>query len=177
MNMNKPRISIIVAMDEQRGIGKDNGLLWHIPEELKHFKEITMGHPIIMGRKTYESIGRPLPGRTNIVITRDGNYQALGCVVVNSLEEAIKEAGKVESRINPPAGGQESRKEIFITGGGQIFASALPLVDKLYITIVEGNFQATVFFPEYEHIFKKKMFESKWQKFSGFRFKFIELEK
>lgn len=163
----KKKISIIVAMDSKRGIGKDNGLLWNIPEELKRFREITMGHPIIMGRKTHESIGRPLPGRANIVITRDPNFKAEGCIVVNTLEEAIEKA-KTE----------EGSEEIFIIGGGQIYEQAMDsgVVDKLYVTEVEGDFGATVFFPEFENTFNKKVLESETQESSGYRYKFIELE-
>lgn len=164
--MKKPKISIIVAMDIKRGIGKDNGLLWHIPEELKHFKEITLGHPIIMGRKTFESIGRALPGRTNIIITRDLGFKTEGCVVVNSLGEALRLAQ-----------GKPGDEEIFIIGGGQIFEQALNLADKLYVTQVEGDFNATVFFPEYEYIFKKVVYKSELQESSGHKFKFLELVK
>ncbi len=177
--MNKPTISIIVAMDLKRGIGKNNGLLWHIPEELKHFREITTGHPIIMGRKTYESIGKPLPNRTNIVITRDTKFKAVGVVIVNSLDDALN-----TTKFHPGGGTDE---EIFIIGGGQIYKQAIEsgLVDKLYITIVHQEFpEATVFFPEYEHLFTKIISE-KYIKAEGtkdgkpeiFRIKFLELVK
>jgi dihydrofolate reductase len=139
-------ISIIVAIDDRRGIGAKNRLLWRLKKDLAHFKQITLGHPIIMGRKTHQSIGRALPGRTNIVITRDQNYSASGCQVVHSLAEAIRFA---QSR--PGAG------EIFIIGGGEVFKQALEqnLVDKLYLTKVKGDFNAEIFFPEYESIFTK----------------------
>ncbi len=170
--MNKPKISIIVAITTNRGIGKNNGLLWHIPEELKRFREITTGHAIIMGRKTYESIGRPLPNRTNIVITRDPDFKAEGCLVVDSIEKAIEEAKKVED------------SELFIIGGGQIYNASLKLADNLYITIVQGDFEPTVFFPEYEHIFTKKVSEGdieadgeKDGTLQTFKIKFLELEK
>lgn len=184
--MGKPRISIIVAMDESRGIGKRNALLWHIPEELKHFKEITIGHPIIMGRKTFESIGRPLRNRTNIVITRDSNFKAEGCEVVHSLKQAIDVASKSQNFDD---------RRIFVIGGGQIFEQALEMgvVDKLYVTLVDGSFDATVFFPEYEHLFTKKVFEkeikaegtrfdrearqAKDRNPKTFKIKFLELEK
>ena len=144
-------ISIIVATGKNREIGKKNGLLWHIPEELKHFKQLTMGHPIIMGRKTYESIGRPLPGRTNIVITRhsiSGMEQSVlepqNLLWVNSLKQALKLAKK-----------QPGGEEIFIIGGASVFEQALPLADKLYLTLVNAEFpDADAFFPDYSK-FKK----------------------
>lgn len=132
-----PKISIICAMSENRAIGKDNKLLWHIPEDLKFFREKTLNHPIIMGRKTFESIGKALPKRTNIVITRDAEYQADGVSVVGSLEEALSFAKKEET------------EEIFIIGGGQIYKEAMEYADTLYLTIIKGNFDADTFFPEY----------------------------
>src|SRR5260370_18106195 len=108
-----PKISLIVAMDEKRGIGKNNQLMWHIPGELPRFKQINMGQCILMGRKTYASIGRILPGRTNIIITRDTSFQVAGAVIVHSLDEALEIAKK------------EDKETIFIIGGGQIFKEAL----------------------------------------------------
>src|ERR1700730_5600347 len=107
-------ISAIVAMSENRVIGQNNQLPWHLPADLKHFKELTTGHPIIMGRKTYASIGKPLPNRTNIVITRDEQFKAPGCVLVHSLAAAIKAAA------------QEDTEEMFIIGGADIFRQSLP---------------------------------------------------
>lgn len=156
-------ISIIVAIDDKRGIGAKNRLLWHISKDFAHFKTITLGHPIIMGRKTHESIGRALPGRINIIVTRDRNYRAEGCVVVNSLAEAIKAAG---------AG------EIFIIGGGEIYKQAMEqnLVDKLYLTKVKGDFNAEIFFPEYEHIFNK-VITSRSDLEGDYQLEFLELER
>lgn len=136
-------VSIIVAHDDNLGIGRNNQLLWHISDDLKRFKKLTLNHPIIMGRKTYESIGRPLPGRTNIVITRNKELKIEGCRITNSLDEAIKLAK------------EEDNEEIFIIGGGEIYKQALPLTDKLYITKVEGNYNADVFFPDYLQEFTK----------------------
>lgn len=163
--MRKPKISIIVATTKDRLIGntKTNDLLWHIPEELKRFKQITIGHPIIMGRKTFESIGRVLPHRTNIIITRDTNFLVPQAVVVHSLDEAIQRAATIDAN------------EVFIIGGGQIFEQALPLTDKLYLTIVEGNFRGDVYFPDYS-IFNKIIFQQK-QESDGYRYTFYELEK
>src|SRR3989344_2212812 len=127
-------INIIAALDEKRGIGKNGKIPWHISEDFKRFKKITMGHPIIMGRKTYESIGRILPGRTNIVITQNPDYkiqdsatqgQALRGYVVNSLEEAVEIAKKIEKESTPLRQGSEGQGEIFIICGGQIFKEAI----------------------------------------------------
>lgn len=160
------KISIIVATGRNREIGAKNKLLWKIPEELKRFKEITTGHPIIMGRKTHESIGRILPNRTNIIVTRDTAYDVDGAVVVHSLEEAL-EKGK----------GSEGSEEIFVIGGGEIFEQALPLADKLYVTLVDAEFpEADSFFPEYKDKFNKKVFELDQQS-AGYKYKFLELEK
>lgn len=128
-------ISIIVATAEGGVIGKDGGLPWHLPADLAHFKKITTGHPIIMGRKTHESIGRPLPGRTNIVISRSPSYRAEGCSTATSLDEAIKIAASSE-------GGQES----FIIGGASVYEEALTLADKIYLTRVDARIDGDRFF-------------------------------
>ena len=159
-------ISIIVALDDKRGIGAKNRMLWRISKDFAHFKTITMGHPVIMGRKTHEAIGRALPGRTNIVITREPDYSASGCEVVHSLDEAIKLAQTKDD------------KEIFIIGGGEIYKQALEqnLVDKLYLTKVSGDFNAEIFFPEYEAIFTKVL-SSKKDSEGDYHLEFVELEK
>lgn len=128
-------ISLIVAHDKNRVIGYENKMPWHLPGELQYFKEQTMGKPMIMGRKTFDSIGRPLPGRRNIVITRNENYQSDGIEVAKSLEEALKLAGNEE--------------EVMIIGGEQIFKLALPIADRLYITHIEHDFNGDTFFPTY----------------------------
>lgn len=167
-------VSIIVAIaGKKRVIGKKGALPWHIPEELKRFKEITMGHPIIMGRKTHESIGKVLPGRTNIVITREPNYKALGCIVVYSLDEALRQVYTERSR---SAQGKPGYDEVFIIGGGQIYSEALPLVDKLYLTYIDKEIEGDVFFPDYSD-FNKVVYESNWQEHGGFKYKFLELER
>lgn len=130
-------VSLIAALGNNRALGYKNKLPWHIPADLKRFKALTTGHPIIMGRKTYESIGRPLPNRTNIVITRDKNLAIQGCVVCGSLEEAVKKALAVAS------------EEIFVIGGGQIYEQALPLVTKMYLTFVDAAPDGDAFFPVY----------------------------
>lgn len=129
-------LSIIVAMTKDRVIGKDNQLPWHLSEDLKRFKKITMGHPIIMGRKTYDSIGRSLPGRENIVITRNPSYQAEGVTVVHSLDEAIAR--------------RSAEEELFVIGGAKIYQVAFPLVNRMYITFIEKPFEGDTFFPEFE---------------------------
>jgi len=161
--MHKPTVSIIVAMDEKRGIGKDNALMWRIPGELKRFKEITLGHPVIMGRKTFESIGRVLVGRKNIVITRNSGYSIEGAAVVPSLEAALETAFKEET------------KELFIIGGGQIFEQAMPLTNRLYLTLVKGDFAADVFFPDYSD-FQQVISEQK-MKTDEFEYKYLTVEK
>lgn len=151
-------ISIIAAIGPNRELGKDNKLLWNIPEDLARFKKITLGHPVIMGRKTYQSIGKPLPNRLNIIVTRDKKYPAPPKVLIcNSLEEAITTAKKSDTT------------EIFIIGGASIYSQALPLADKLYLTVVEarlparqGTFAADAFFPDYS-AFKKVIFAEKHQ--------------
>lgn len=160
-------ISIIVALDDKRGIGAKNRMLWKIKKDFAHFKKITMGHPIIMGRKTHESIGRALPGRSNIVITRDENYSTPGWNIAHSLKGAIALAKT-----------QPGAKEIFIIGGGEIFRQALEqnLVDKLYLTKVAGDFKAEIFFPEYEKIFTKKL-SSRTVLEGDYQLEFLELEK
>ena len=158
-------VSIIVALDDKLGIGAKNRMLWHLKKDFAHFKAVTMNHPIIMGRKTHESIGRVLQGRTNIVITRDKNYSTPGSHVVNSLEAALKTA-KAEAG------------EIFIIGGGEIFKQALEqnVVDKLYVTKVKGDFNAEIFFPKYAHIFTK-VITSRSDLEGDYQLEFLELEK
>jgi len=164
--VSKPRISLIAAVAEYRAIGKDNQMLWHIPEDLEYFRKTTKGYPVIMGRKTFESIGQALPGRTNIIITRDKSYKAKDCLIVNSLEKALKQANK------SPGGD----KEIFIGGGGQIYKQTLPIADRLYLTIVKGNFEADTFFPNYSE-FKKVISKSKPKKSGKYLYSFLVLEK
>ena len=129
-------VSLIVAMDEKGGIGIDNRLPWHLSADLKRFKALTMGHHIIMGRKTYESISKPLPGRTNLVVTRDPGYRAAGCLVVHSLDKALQTAK------------ERGEDEVFITGGHQIFAQSVGIADRIYLTQVHAEVRADVYFPE-----------------------------
>lgn len=128
------RISIIVAVGSGGVIGRGGQLPWRLPADLKRFKDITTGHPVVMGRKTYESIGTPLPGRTNIVVTRQKKYQAPGCVVVSSFNEAIQGAG--------------THDELFVVGGAEIYKEALPRAHRIFMTEIGASFSGDAYFPE-----------------------------
>ena len=134
------KFALIVAMSENRTIGINNKLPWYLPNDLKYFKQVTMGKPIIMGRKTFDSIGKPLPGRTNIVITRDPDYQADGVQVVNGIEQALSVAEDI-SLIN-------GHEEVMVIGGAEIYGITLPKADRLYITHVDATVEGDAFFPE-----------------------------
>lgn len=136
-------ITIVVAMGKNREIGVDNQLLWHLPKDLKHFKELTSGHPIIMGRKTYESIGKPLPNRTNIVISRKNDWFEEGILIVGSIKEALKFAKKID-------------ENVFVIGGGTIYEQTIDLADQLEITLVDATLEADTYFPKIdEKIWRK----------------------
>ena len=132
-------VSIIVAMAENGVIGKDGRMPWHISEDLKRFKKLTLGHPVIMGRKTYESIGKPLPGRTNIVITRNPNFSATGVTAVSSFYEALNVAGQ-----------SAGNDEIFVIGGAEIYTLALPTAKRIYLTRVHGDFAGDTRLPLFD---------------------------
>jgi dihydrofolate reductase len=136
-------ISLIVAMDQQRGIGRLGGLPWHLSTDLKRFKALTMGHHLILGRKTHESIGRPLPGRVCIVLSRAPDYRPDGCQVARSLEQALEMAR------------QAGESEAFVIGGGQIFAQALDVAERIYLTRVHAVTDCDTFFPAFD--------EGRWQ--------------
>ena len=131
-----PRVSLVVAMAKNRVIGANNAVPWHLPAELKLFKSITMGHHIVMGRKTWESIGRLLPGRTTVVVTRQPGYSVPGAIVVNSLENALAACGADD--------------EAFVIGGAELFAAALPVADRIYLTLVEADVAGDVRMPEFD---------------------------
>lgn len=144
----KPRVSIIAAIGKNRELGKNNELIWHISEDLKRVKKLTTGHPIIMGRRTYDSIGKPLPDRTNIVVSERTNHID-GCVVKSSLHDAVEYAKSIED------------EEIFIFGGSSIYAASLLFIDRLYLTIINAEEpDADVFFPDYS-MFTKVIEEKK----------------
>lgn len=141
---------MIVAAAQNRVIGRENALPWYLPNDLKYFKQTTLGKPIIMGRKTYESIGKPLPGRTNIVITRQEDYQPEGVKVVHSVEEARDLAENVCLI--------DGQTEAMIMGGAEIYTLALPHADRLYLTEVHADVEGDAYFPEYD--------KSEWQEVS-----------
>lgn len=130
------KISIIVAVDENILIGKRNSLPWYIPADLKHFKETTMGHHILFGQTTHESIGRPLPGRTNVVLSNDKNFKSEGCVIVHTPDDAVNFAKKA------------GESELFICGGAMIYKTFLPLADRIYMTKIHHEFDGDIYFPE-----------------------------
>ena len=129
-------ISIIAGMDKNRLIGQGNRLPWRLPADMKHFRQHTLGKPVLMGRRTFESIGKPLPKRTNIILTRDHNYRADGCIVTHSIEEALKAASGCE--------------EIMIIGGASIYELFLQRADRLYLTYVHACFEGDVYFPAFD---------------------------
>ncbi|PEZ83937.1 MULTISPECIES: dihydrofolate reductase [Bacillaceae] len=139
-------ISLIVAMDQNRVIGKNNELPWHLPADLQYFKKVTMGHPIIMGRKTFESIGRVLPGRENVIVTRNQDFKAEGCVVLHDIEQIKTFADSRD-------------EEVFVIGGAEIFKEILPVTDRLYITEIHETFEGDTFFPVID--------ENQWDKISS----------
>lgn len=153
-------ISIVVVVGKNREIGCDNKLLWKLPKDMQRFKDITMGHTVVMGEKTFESIGRPLPGRKNIVLSLQKDYQAPGCEVRNSLEEFLQEAGEIE-------------EEVFIIGGGTIYDLVLPFTDKLYLTIIDDAPQADTFFADYSDF--KNVVKKEEGVDNGFKYRYLEL--
>jgi dihydrofolate reductase len=158
-------ISLIAALDDNNGIGKANGLPWKIPEDSTYFRTVTTGHPVIMGRKTYESMGRLLPNRQNFIVTREEGFSVDGAVVTHTLEEAVEQANKL---------GDE---EVFIIGGGQIYKEAIEkgLADRLYITKIKGDYGCEVFFPDYAEF--KKIISQKESHDENYTYTFFILEK
>ncbi len=160
----KTIISLIAAINTQtRGIGLKNKLLWKLTGDLPRFKNLTNGHPIIMGRKTYESIGHPLSNRTNIVISKTLKRNDNNIFVCHSLEEALKISA------NSPG-----KEEIFVIGGGQIYTQFLPLADRLYLTLVNGNFEADTFFPDYSDFKKETKKENHFEHDPPFSYVILE---
>lgn len=167
----KTRTSIIAAVGLHRVLGKGNRLLWNIPEDLKRFKALTLGHPCIMGRKTFESIvamlGKPLPGRTNIVLVKpDEDASAIvgaNVVIAHSIPEALQKAHSLDN-------------DVFIIGGAQIYAQALQHADRLCLTLIDDEKEGDAFFPEYEHLFTKKISEEDGE-WGGLKYRWLMLEK
>lgn len=155
-------ISLIAAMDRNGVIGKDNSLPWQLPEDMKRFKELTLGKLVIMGRKTFESIGKPLPNRTNIVITKNKNYKAKGCIVVHSSDQALNAA--------------KGNKEVMIIGGEQIFREFLPIANRMYLTFIDKDFEGDAYFPEYDEREWKEI-RREAHKNQKYRFVFVDLKR
>ena len=163
--IHNTKISMIAALGKNRELGEGNKLIWKIPSDLKRFQDLTSGHPIIMGRKTYESIGRLLPNRTNIIITRDSNYKIKGAIVVNSIQDAFEKAKN-----------QPGSDEAFIIGGAQIYTLGMPFANKLYLTKIDDeNPDADTFFPDYSEFRKIVRREKKEE--NGLKYEFIDLER
>lgn len=158
------RISLIVAMGENQVIGADNRMPWHLPADLKRFRQITMGKPMLMGRKTYESIGRPLPGRKNIILTSNPDYEAPGCVVVHSLEQAFQAA---------------DAEELMVIGGSALYRECLPIAERLYLTQIHREFAGDTFFPEFDRAAWREVAreESEADPDSGLSYSFLVLER
>ncbi|MGH1335756.1 MAG: dihydrofolate reductase [Aureispira sp.] len=167
-------ISIIVGLGHDQVIGKDNDMPWHLSADLRYFAKTTKGHPIIMGRKCYASIGRPLPKRKNIIITRNTAFKAEGCAVVHSLEQALKEAAAYYSTSDT------TEAEVFVIGGGEIYRQALSLADRLYITYIDVKVEGgDVFFPEFDQKQWRTIKEEAHQKDekNAYDYKFVVLER
>lgn len=156
-------LSIIVAMARNRVIGVDNKLPWHIPGDLKYFKGLTMGHHIIMGRKTYESIGRPLPGRTTVIVSRDPGYAQDGCLIAHSLDEAIQLA--------------EGDDQVFFVGGGSLYEQALPRVGRLYITEIQADYDGDAHFPEFDRAIWREVSRDRRRSEDGLEFDYVVYER
>ena len=159
---------MIAAIGKNRELGRENKLLWHIPDDLERFKQLTAGHPVIMGRKTFESIlgylGKPLPGRKNIVVSRNPTWEHEGAVTATSLGDAIEQAAETGTN------------EAFIIGGAQIYEAALPHANKLYLTVIDDEKDADSFFPQYENEFTKRVFEEERQ-WNGLKYTWVDLER
>ncbi|MCC9165709.1 dihydrofolate reductase [Pontibacter harenae] len=159
-------LAIVVAVADNNVIGKNNQLIWHLPADLRHFKQLTMSHPMLMGRKTFESIGKPLPGRTTIIITHQQDYQQEGCIVTHSVQEAIEQAKKLDETIT-------------VVGGAQIYKEILPQIDTVYLTRIHHTFEGDTFFPElneqeWEEVSREDFAPNEKNKYS---YSFIELKR
>lgn len=165
------KISIIAAIGKNRELGKNNSLLWKIPDDLKRFKALSSNHPVILGRKTFESIvgylGKPLPNRTNIVVTRDTSYDPRypDVIVAHSFEEALDHAKKID------------QEEIHIGGGSDVYAQALPYTTNLHLTLIDDTQDADTFFPPYESEFTKETFREEHETSDGLKYTWIDLER
>ena len=154
-------ISIIAALGKNRVIGNENALIWKLPNDMKRFKEMTTGKPVIMGRKTFESIKKPLPNRINIVLTNDKSYKAKGCIVVHSIKDALKAA--------------KDSKEVMIIGGAKIYSQFLNLADKMYLTIIDADFEGDACFPEYDE--REWKITSREEHADNYKYSFVNFER
>jgi dihydrofolate reductase len=163
--MNGAKVVAIAAIGKNRELGKGNELLWKIPDDLKRFKELSLAHPIVLGRKTFESIlgylGKPLPGRQNIVVTRDSSWTYDGVIVAPSVEAAIQKGKELDG------------EQVTIGGGAQIYSEAIPITDALRLTIIDDSKDADSFFPHYEHIFTKKVYEEQ-REWNGLKYAWVD---
>lgn len=168
-NRTHPLLSAVVAMSDNHIIGKENKLPWHMPADMRHFKQITSGHLVLMGRKTYESIGKPLPNRTNIVLTRNPHYQAEGCMVVTSIIDALHFAEQ-QSKNN---------SEIFVIGGSEIYHLLMPYFDRIYLTIIHHDFEGNIYFPavEMRNWQETKRIDCKADSENPYNYSFVWLER
>jgi len=157
------KVSAIAAIGKNRELGKGNNLLWRIPHDLARFKRITMGHPVIMGRKTFESIGTPLADRENIIITRSEDFTAAGCIITHSIKDAITKAKELDDR------------EVFVIGGGEIYKQAMPHIQKLYLTLIDDVKEGDVFFPDYSEFTKETFREER--EYEGLKYVFVDLKR
>ncbi len=168
----RPVVALIAALAKNRAIGLENRMPWHLPEDLRHFKATTLGRPVIMGRKTWESLGRPLPGRENIVVSRNPAYQAPGAIVVASLAEALavavrkreEKTGEAEIKMG---------EEIFVIGGGALYREALPLAERMYLTEIDAEFEGDTFFPEFPPQEWREVSRTGHESATGLRFAFV----
>lgn len=155
-------ITLIAAMGKNKVIGKDNALPWKLPEDMERFKELTKNKPVIMGRKTFESIGKALPHRKNIIITRDKHYKAKGCTVVDSVKEALKAAKDAD--------------EVMIIGGAQVYKEFLPIANKMCLTMINEDFEGDAYFPEYNKNEWKEI-QREERSNNDFKYVFVDLER
>lgn len=159
-------VALIAAVAANGVIGRDGALPWHISEDLKHFKRVTLGKPVVMGRKTYQSIGKPLPGRTNIVVTRNLGMELSGVTVVHSLEEALRMA----ARFTPA--------ETFVIGGADLYTLALPKADRMYLTRIHKHFEGDTFFPRFDpDDWTETERENHYSEQAGLEYSFVTLER
>ena len=169
-----PRLTLIAAVANHGVIGSDNALPWHLPEDLRHFKELTTGHAVIMGRKTWESLPerfRPLPGRHNVVVTRNPAYAAPGATVVHSLDEALQKVGAGETAPNGETHG--TTRVAFVIGGAELYAHALPLADRLEITAIAADFPGDAHFPAIDPALWREIARTTQRAAAGFDFAFV----